>query len=464
MKNEIVNAYNKLEIKRINKIKKEDNKSILDELRIKPKEQPEIEYLITSFQNKEDLTEQFLEICPYYYDMAGIWWRWFSIDSCWKISDELAVLNLIKGSSNANTINSKERTEILNAVKQGARRKKPEDPKPTWIQFKNEVIDLETGERFEATSKYFLTNPIPFHLGKTENTPIINKLFVEWVGEKYVRTLYEIIAYCLLQDYPIHRLFCFIGGGLNGKSSFLELLRRFVGTSNCCSTELDVLMNSRFEITRLHKKLVCQMGKTNFNELNRTSMLKKLTGNDLIGYEYKNKTPFEGKNYAKILIATNNLPTTDDKSLGFYRRWMIIDFPNKFSEKIEVLSQIPDKEYENLGTKSIGVLMDLLSKREFTNEGTIEERMEKFESKSDFLQKFLDDFIIEEVDSFITKNDFKIKFAGWCKENRHRGMSDTSIGLNMKKKQIDSSTKHFDWMFDGKGGNARVWIGIKWKE
>ena len=78
------------------------------------------------------------------------------------------------------------------------------------------------------------------------------------------------------------------------------------------------------------------MGETNFSELNKTSILKKLTGQDVIGFEYKNKNPFDGFNYAKILIATNNLPTTTDKTIGFYRRWFIIDFPNRFSEEKDI--------------------------------------------------------------------------------------------------------------------------------
>jgi len=37
------------------------------------------------------------------------------------------------------------------------------------------------------------------------------------------------------------------------KSKFLELLRKFIGEPNICSTELDTLLTSRFEVTRLHK-------------------------------------------------------------------------------------------------------------------------------------------------------------------------------------------------------------------
>lgn len=68
---------------------------------------------------------------------------------------------------------------------------------------------------------------MPYSLPQDDNleTPVMDRIFTEWVGESHKRTLYEIISYCMLSDYPINRLFCFIGAGMNGKSKFLELLR-----------------------------------------------------------------------------------------------------------------------------------------------------------------------------------------------------------------------------------------------
>jgi len=423
-------------------------------------EKPE-EIFKTQGQVKFYVNEQ-----PIYYDENQLWWFWDKVNLKWKITDEVNILNHIESITGDDIITPKNRTLILNSLKQECRKTKPISIKPTWIQFKEQIIDIETGERFPATADYFVTNPIPYkiHNGNFEQTPTIDKIFTEWVGEKYVLTLYEIIAYCLLPSYPIHRMFCFIGSGMNGKSKFLELLRRFVGEDNCCSTELDTLIQSRFEITRLHKKLICQMGETNFNEMNKTSIIKKLTGDDLIGFEYKNKTPFEDKNYAKILIATNNLPTTTDKTLGFYRRWCIIDFPNRFSEQKDILKDIPDEEYESLALKCSIILHDLLIKRGFTNEGSVEERMERYEAKSDFLQKFINEFTIEEPNDYITCADFFKKFSSWCNENRHRQMAENTLGKKMKEKNLEHGRKYVDWLYDGKGGQIRVWYGIKWKD
>ena len=410
--------------------------------------------------NKKDLARRIIEVQPCYYDKYRIWWLWNNEKYKWQKVDEVDILNVVDDKAAINTINSKEKNEMIEALKQVSRLHRPIEIKKTWIQFKDKIFDIETGETFEASAKYFITNPIEWELSDEKETPVMDKIFTEWVGEKNIKTLYEIIAYCLIPDYPIHRIFCFIGGGMNGKSCFLNLLRKFIGGDNCCSTELDTLLQSRFEVSRLHKKLVCQMGETNFSEMSKTSTLKKLSGGDLIGFEYKRKDPFEDVNYAKIIIATNNLPTTTDKTIGFYRRWMIIDFPNQFTEKKDILSDIPDREYNALTTKCCAVLKELLEKREFTNEGSIEDRIKNYEDKSNPLEKFIREFTEEDFDGIVWKNDFAKKLNEWCRQNRFREISDVSIGSKMKQLNIDQKLKYLPWDITKKG---RGWVGIKWK-
>jgi len=421
---------------------------------------------IINYFGKKDLASQIVEIQPLYYDKSKLWWVWDKIKYKWEICDETDILLFVDKLTMFNTVKAKEKGEIIEALKQIGRKNSPIPIKPTWIQFKDTFVDINTGEEFKATPQYFATNPLPYNLHQERyiNTPVIDRIFEEWVGKEYVKTLYEIIAYCMLPSYPLHRIFCFIGGGMNGKSKFLELLRRFIGEENVCSTELDTLLNSRFEVARLHKKLMCQMGETNFSEMSKTSMLKKLSGGDLIGFEYKNKDPFHDVNYAKIIIATNNLPATTDKTVGFYRRWMIIDFPNEFSEKKDILADIPEEEYEILGVKLLGILKDLLKEKQFHKEGSIEDRTRKYEERSNFLEMFIKNFLEEDLDGFVTKASFAKKFISWCKENKYREMSDTSIGLKMKQLGYESTRKVFDWMNDGRGGQARVWLGLHWKE
>ena len=422
---------------------------------------------ITDYFGKRDLSKKILQIQPIYYDVNKIWWIWEHNKFKWKMVDETDILNFVRILSTYNTVKSKDKAEILEALKQESRLNKPKEIKQTWVQFRDLIIDVLTGEEIKASPEYFVTNPISWSLHKERfiETPIIDRIFEEWVGKEHIKTLYQIIAYSIIPSYPIHRLFCLIGSGMNGKSCFLRLLSKFVGEDNCTSTELDTLLSSRFEVTRLHKKLVCIMGETNFSEISKTSIIKKLTGQDTIGFEYKNKNPFEDLNYAKIFIATNNLPTTTDKSIGFYRRWLIIDFPNQFSEKKDILSEIPEEEFEILAVKSLFILKELLDEKEFHNEGTIEERAKKYEDKSNFFDKFWLENIIEDYDSYITVNDFTKKLEAFCRNNKQRTLSPKDINEKMTDKGVKQDRPYMEWYENDKSikKQVRAWMGIKWK-
>ena len=67
---------------------------------------------------------------------------------------------------------------------------------------------------FEATPDYLLISMIPHKIGSSEETPILDKLFNDWQGEN-AELLEEISAYCMYDDYPIQRIFAFIGPGGN---------------------------------------------------------------------------------------------------------------------------------------------------------------------------------------------------------------------------------------------------------
>ena len=163
----------------------------------------------------------------------------------------------------------------------------------------------------------------------------------------------------------------------------------------------------------------------------------------------------------KIIIATNNLPATTDKTIGFYRRWLIIDFPNQFNEKIDILSTIPKEEYESLALKCCSILHDLLIKREFTNEGDVGLRMSRYEEKSNPLMKFIEEYCdTSNPNSYIFSFDFKKRFDEWCKEKGFRYHSDTSIGRKLSELGISKGKQYADF---GEHKQIRCWFGIEWK-
>lgn len=403
------------------------------------KAKSKVKQRINSWADKKELAKEIYKIKPFFFDSGRIWWTWNNEFKKWEKVDKTDILNLVSNNSEADTINSTDKSEILEAMKQIGRNKMPKEPPKSWVQFKDTIVDLENDKKFKATPKYFMTNPIPWEIGNSEETPKMDKIFEEWVGKDYKRTLYEIIAYCALPDYPIHRLFCLVGEGRNGKSCFQRLVKRFIGNSNITSTDLSDLVKSRFEKAKLYKKLVCILGETNFSTITRTSLIKRLTGQDSISFEFKRKDPIDDVNYAKIIIATNGLPYSEDQSDGFYRRWCIVEFPNKFKGEKDILDEIPKEEYNNLVKKCIGILKELLDKRNFHKEGDVEKRKKKYEDLSNPVSKFIEEMCKREGEVPFFK--FYEELGNFIEGKNYRQLSKIEVSKILNREGFDVKTK-----------------------
>jgi P4 family phage/plasmid primase-like protien len=351
---------------------------------------------------------------PIYYDKSKMWWIWNFEEFKYQLTDETNILNMIRECLSDDAIKSSNlRSNLITALQMEGRKRQPLDFKNTWIQFKNKIYDYETGEILEANHKYFNTNPIPFNVGDSLDTPIIDKLFTDWVGEKDVITLKEICAFSLVQEYFLHRIVCLTGSGCNGKGVFLRFIQKLLGKDNCTSTELDLLIKNTFGTSSLYKKLLCVMGETDFGVLTTTGRLKSLSGQDSIQAQFKGKDQFEYFNYAKLFIATNTIPATTDKTDGFYRRWLIVDFPFKFKEGSDPLKLIPEIEYSNFLRQLFPMIISLKKRGMFSNDGDIEHRKQRYEAKSNPFPKFIEENYIKsginsQVDVYEMFNLFQI--------------------------------------------------------
>ena len=63
--------------------------------------------------NKKVLVERILEFQPVYYDKARNWWLWNWTETKWERVDEVDILNSVENQASINTINSKEKNEML---------------------------------------------------------------------------------------------------------------------------------------------------------------------------------------------------------------------------------------------------------------------------------------------------------------------------------------------------------------
>lgn len=445
--------FNRKEIKKARRERKIAEGNVRVEEKDKPKNNSGPQDILR-IDNYLDNAKTFYERQPYFYDQQKIWWLWRY--NRWKITDDVDMGKLLDDCLGfmGQTVSSTIRNNHLTAMGWVGRDNRPKDAPIKWIQFKDKAFSIESKNIYDVTHHYFFCNPIPWDIGESDETPVMDKLFEEWVGRDNKQLLYEIIAYCCYPSYPIQTLFCLLGNGRNGKSCFLRLLGNFIGPDNVCCTELDLLVGhnqSRFESVKLYKKLVCQMGETNFGVLSKSSIIKKLTGGDMMGFELKGKNGFDDFNYSKIIIASNSLPSSTDTSEGFYRRWLIIDFPNEFPEGKDIIEKIPDIEYNNLCKKVIGILPGLLKDGFFINQGTIAERKKKYILASNPLSLFIKEHCNKGDNLFMRYSELYTEYIKYLVKLKRRRISKKEFSgvLDEEGFEIIKTTKKIDDEFVG---------------
>lgn len=409
------------------------------------------------YRNNFEMVQELQKIIPIHFDESRNFWAWQPIEKYYKRIDKTDIINRTSKETGEYVVDSTMYAEVIRAAEITGRDRQLKEVNKNWVHCKDYVFDISTKNQFEATPEYFYPAPIPHKIGLDEATPTIDKLFKDWMGEDATK-LYEICAYCLIDAYPIHRMFILFGRGRNGKGQFLNFLERFIGEENTISTDLELLCESRFESSKLYKKKLATIGETDFNAIKNTGKLKMLTGDDKIGGEFKGKELFNFHNTAKIVIASNGLPESMDKSDGFNSRCVILEFKNQFDEGKSIIESIPEIEYENMLLKCLNMLPRLLERGRFTNEGTIEEKAQKYEKLSNPFPVFKEKELIEDINADCPVWVIKELYEAYCVKNGYRKLGNREFTQQLKKEGFETKYKWY-----GKHHWSTV-IGLSTKE
>ncbi len=342
-----------------------------------------------------------------------------------------------------------------------------EEPDNDLIPFANKGCDIKKKRLFSYRPKYFFINKFPVDIDMKGKCPTIDKIFTDLVGEDKKEILYELAAYCMYRGYPYQKIFILIGNGSNGKSTYKEILSKLIGHRNICSVSIGELVNSKFGTSQLHKKYLNLCGELDNNIIRNTAILKQITGNDLINGERKFKDPFSFVNYAKVIITTNSIPETLDRSTAFYRRIYLVDFPNKFeagkNAVDSIADRIPEKEYRAFAYECVKRLINLKKRRfVFSNNESVEKIKNKYEELSSPLSKFLKGETIKDIKGKILAKKLNNLFLNYLERSRIIGWSHVKINKGMEQKGYLLKTKGVK-NNSGSWTTKKYWIGIRWK-
>lgn len=344
----------------------------------------------------------------------------------------------------------------------------------------NGILNLKTKELSDFTPDKIFFNKINAEYDVDKDCKNIKRFFQDILTEDDIPAMQELFGYCLWKDNFTETSFLYRGGGSNGKSKTIELIKLFLNPANCVSVPLSQLEQSgSFQISELQNKFVNVAGELSKNALQETQMFKFLTGRDSVTADRKFLRPITFVNYSKMIFSCNDRPPTYDLSDGFFRRWIVFHFKKKFVDKT-VYDSLDDKK--GYGIKNADIISNLTSKDEFSGllnwaliglsrvlknkrfsntRSTEDTRMEWLKDSNNFIV-FFEKHLEVSRKHLISKDDLRQSYTSFCDDRDFDTVSDKAIAWYFRSKGVGTArrTKYF-------GNNSEqvmAWVGCKFKK
>lgn len=311
-----------------------------------------------------------------------------------------------------------------------------EENQDRYINLKNGLFNLETWELEPHTPEIKLIRQIPVFYNEDAKCPQISKFLHDVVAEPDIDLLCEIAGYCLTTDCSHQKAFMLYGVGSNGKSVFLALLEALVGGENTSAESLQRLEFDKYRTAKLYGKLVNICGDIPDSKMHKSEVFKKLTsGLDLIDGENKYQDSFHFRNTAKLVFSANVLPE-GKKDKAYYRRWVLVQFPNNFEggkEDKTLITKLKDPEelsgFLNLALQG---LKRLKENGKFSNDKSVEDTQREYEFNSNPIAAFMDECTKEsqgDIDAIILYSTYTL----WAEVSNKNATAYNQWGKELKK-------------------------------
>lgn len=306
-----------------------------------------------------------------------------------------------------------------------------------YVVVKNGVFNLETWQLEDFTPEIITRNKIPVAYIPGAYYEVTDKTFNKIaVNDKKIRAiLEEILGYILFRRNEFAATFILTGDGSNGKSSYLKIIRKLIGSDNASSLDLNEL-DQRFKTAELFGKLANIGDDIGKGYIKESSIFKKLSTGETLNVERKGKDPFDFTNYAKLIFSANEMPRINDFSDGLGRRLQIVPFKAKFTSNDDdydpfitdkLLSDVSMQYVLNLALKS---LKRLLIEKKFTKSKAVEDELIKYQEENNPIISFVNNEDVELERAVV--GDVYLQYKVYCAENGFQCVSNVNFSKQVK--------------------------------
>ena len=312
-----------------------------------------------------------------------------------------------------------------------------EQSDPDLIAFNNGVLDVRTYELREPRDTDVIANVVPHDWNPDAQCDALYGVLdrITCGKPELLANLCEIAGLCIYRNASRYA-YCpvLLGGGSNGKSTYINLLRFVTGEDNVSSMQPKDI-GKRFQAAHILGK-TANLGDDiagGYLDEESCDMVKKVTTGDTVYTDVKGGNGFDFKPYCTMVFSANNFPRLADTSDGMMRRLFPVRFDARFSRSD------PDFDPtigEKLRTEEAAQAMLLLAVdglRRVIEQGrlTPNEQSEGISAEimadSDTIVQWLNDMPLSGMElAGKTKEQAYSLYEGWCDRNGYHNTKQGS--------------------------------------
>lgn len=310
------------------------------------------------------------------------------------------------------------------------------------LNVENGILDLETQVLTQHSFEHISTAQGAVSYMPHRVSHLWTEFLLEAVPDTRDRLILQMYAgLCLTGDTSPQRALFLIGDGGTGKSTFVRVLSRLLGSLGT-SSALEAIRDGSFLIGTLVGKRLCVV-----SEVSRSSdwmTFKRIVGEDAVTVDVKHKTAYTAKLDLKFILLGNNLPRLgeDAANISLMRRFIPIAFNVRPVESNPYLeAQLSDTEelcgVLNWALEGLKLLRAARMKFPATS-GALERDILEV---SNPLITYLDERCVEEGSASVRSQDLYDDYRDWCSRTGHLSISLTRFS----KTDLPSALKTLEW-------------------
>jgi len=315
------------------------------------------------------------------------------------------------------------------------------------IAAENCVIDLEATTSRDHDPEYRFLSRLNCEFDPDATAPRFQQFLEEVVPSTTERQkLQEFAGYTLMHwAMPYHKALFLVGPTASGKSTFLDTIRAMLGQDTVASLTPQQLTSERFAGAELFGKWANIRNDIPASTVKNTGAFKEITAGDPVKAERKRKDPFMFEPTAKHLFAANELPSTETDDKAFYRRVLLVAFPETIPER-ERDKHLDDKlqsELSGVLNWAIEGLQRLLANGAFTADRSPGQTQDTWQKWADSVTRFKK-AAISDGDDDIEKSKLYAAYLQYCREEGIPSDTQHKMTRELKRAGLEATRTYKD--------------------